>query len=620
MGKKRARVGRALIWLFVIGALLAGVNQYSVHQGEGSWSPQLALDLEGGTQIMLAPLTEEGAQVTSQQLDQAVGIIRQRVNASGISEAEVTTQGGQNIVVSIPGVPDDATRERLQASAQMEFRPVLIVQPAGDGQQPVETELPDDGELLDEDGNPIDLEELFSEDPEGDGTQGDETEGEEPGSAIVNATDTDPSDEPGDEEESPSDEPDSTEEPSEEQEPADASDTAWITEELADEFMAFTCDQVDTTTPLPSDRAVVTCSTDGSIKYILGPVEVWGADISDADVGQASTPQGVPTGAWAVNLEFNSNGTAGFRTVTERITSLEEPRNQFAVVLDNTVLIAPTSNAVITNGQAQITGNFSQELEGAQTLADQLKFGALPIGFQVQSEETISPRLGESQLQAGLIAGLIGLVLVVVYSLFQYRALGMVTVFSLLIAAALTYLVITFLSSTQGYRLSLAGVTGLMVAIGITADSFIVYFERIRDELRDGKTLINAVDSGWQRALRTIVASDVISLLAAVVLYLLAVGNVRGFAFTLGVTTVIDLVIVALFTHPVVQLLARTKFFGGGHPLSGLDPHALGAVYRGRAKFRQPVESGKQARSGKEAVRRQTIAERKLAATKERDS
>ncbi|WP_293698469.1 protein translocase subunit SecD [uncultured Agrococcus sp.] len=618
MGKKRARVGRALIWLFVIGALLAGVNQYSVHQGQGSWAPQLALDLEGGTQIMLAPLTEEGAQVSTEQLNQAVGIIRQRVNASGISEAEVTTQGGQNIVVSIPGVPDDATRERLQASAQMEFRPVLTVQPAGDGQQSPETELPDDGELLDEDGNPIDLEELLSEDPEGEGTEGEGTEGEEPGSAVMNATDTEPSDEPTDEGETPTGDPESTEEPAEEQEPTDGSDTAWITEELAEEFMAFTCDQVDRSVPLPSDRAVVTCSTDGTMKYILGPVEVWGADISNADVGQASTPQGVPTGEWAVNLEFNSNGTAGFRGVTERITNLEEPRNQFAVVLDNTVLIAPASNAVITNGQAQITGNFSQE--GAQTLADQLKFGALPIGFQVQSEETISPRLGESQLQAGLIAGLIGLLLVVVYSLFQYRALGLVTVLSLLIAAALTYLVITFLSSTQGYRLSLAGVTGLMVAIGITADSFIVYFERIRDELRDGKTLINAVDSGWKRALRTIVASDVISLLAAVVLYMLAVGNVQGFAFTLGVTTVIDLVIVALFTHPVVQLLARTKFFGGGHPLSGLDPHALGAVYRGRAKFRQPVESGKQSRSGKEAVRRQTIAERKLAATKERDS
>lgn len=616
MGKKRARVGRALIWLFVIAALLAGVNQYSVQSGEGSWSPQLALDLEGGTQIMLAPLTEEGQQVNAEQLEQAVGIIRQRVNASGISEAEVTTQGGQNIVVSIPGVPDEATRQRLQASAQMEFRPVIVVQPAGEVQQPTETDLFDETELLDEDGNPIDLEELFPEESEGTEPEGDENGGEGSGSApVMNATDTEPSDEPAEEEsEEPSEEPTDTPE----EEPTDASDPAWVTEELAEEFMSFTCDQVDTTSVLPSDRAVVTCSTDGALKYILGPVEVWGADIADATVGMSQNAQGISTGQWAVNLQLAGDGRQDFRAVTERITGLEEPRNQFAVVLDNTVLLAPSSNAVITDGRAEITGNFTQE--GAQTLADQLKFGALPIGFQVQSEETISARLGESQLQAGLIAGLIGLVLVVIYSLFQYRALGLVTIFSLLIAAALTYLVITFLSSTQGYRLSLAGVTGLMVAIGITADSFIVYFERIRDELRDGKTLINAVDSGWQRALRTIIASDVISLLAAVVLYLLAVGNVQGFAFTLGVTTVIDLVIVALFTHPMVQILARTKFFGGGHPMSGLDPHALGAVYRGRARFRQPVASGKEARSSKEALRRQTIAERKLAEAKERES
>lgn len=614
MGKKRARLGRALIWLFVLGALFAGVNQYSVSQGQGDWTPRLALDLEGGTQIMLAPLTEEGQQINAEQLQQAVEIIRQRVNASGISEAEVTTQGGQNIVVSIPGVPDDATRARLQASAQMEFRSVLYIDQA---QAPGEAEQP---ELLDEEGNPIDLEELLQEETEGtdpeDGTEPDGGSGEGSGSApVINAQDGESTEEP-----TASDEPAPSEEPSDEpaQEPTDGSDTAWITDEIAEEFMNFTCDQVDTTSVLPADQAVVTCSTDGTMKYILGPVEVWGADIADASVGMSQNAQGVSTGQWAVNLQLEGEGRAAFREVTQRITTLDPPRNQFAVVLDNTVLIAPSSNALISDGRAEITGNFSQE--GAQTLADQLKFGALPIGFQVQSEETISARLGESQLQAGLIAGLIGFILVIVYSLFQYRALGLVTIFSLLIAGALTYLVITFLSSTQGYRLSLAGVTGLMVAIGITADSFIVYFERIRDELRDGKTLINAVDSGWKRALRTIFASDVISLLAAVVLYLLAVGNVQGFAFTLGVTTIIDLVIVALFTHPVVQLLARTKFFGNGHPLSGLDPHALGAVYRGRAKFRETVSSGKKSRSSKEAQRRQTIAERKLADAKERES
>lgn len=582
MGKKRARFSRALIWLFVIAAALAGVNQYAVMNDSGSWSPDLALDLEGGTQIMLAPLTEEGQQVTNQQLAQAVTIMRQRVNSSGISEAEITTQGGQNIVVSIPGVPDEATRARLQASAKMEFRPVIVEAPAGAF-----------GETPTEDPNP-------SIEPTEEPAEGTDEAAEEAAGTAEEVAET-------------------VEEPAEPAPtPENPSDPAWVTEELAEEFAAFTCDQVDRTTPLTSDQAVITCSTDGAAKYILGPIEVQGSDLSDASFGQETTQQGLTTGRWAINLEFNRQGTQDFRAVTERITPLQQPQNQFAIVLDNTVLLAPASNVVITNGEAQITGSFTQE--SARSLSDQLKFGALPIGFQVQSEETISPRLGESQLQAGLLAGLIGFGLVIVYSLFQYRALGLVTVASLIIAAALTYLVITFLSSTQGYRLSMAGVTGLMVAIGITADSFIVYFERIRDELRDGKSLTSAVETGWQRAFRTILASDVISLLAAVVLYVLAVGNVQGFAFTLGVTTVIDVVVVALFTHPLVRMLIRTQFFSSGHPWSGLDPHALGAVYRGRASFRTPEAAGRRAKSSREAVRRQTIAERKFAESKEQGS
>jgi preprotein translocase subunit SecD len=231
----------------------------------------------------------------------------------------------------------------------------------------------------------------------------------------------------------------------------------------------------------------------------------------------------------------------------------------------------------------------------------------------VQSSETITATLGLSQLQSGLIAGLIGLILVVVYSLFQYRLLGLVTVFSLTVAFVLSYFVITYLSNAQGYRLSLAGVAGLIVAIGITADSFIVFFERIRDELRDGRTLESSIQAAWKRAFRTILASDAVSFIAAVVLYVLAVGNVRGFAFTLGVTTVVDLIIVALFTHPLIQLLGRTRFFASGHPLSGLDPKALGAVYRGRAKFRDSSEVSQVAKSksSREAKKRQSIAERK---------
>ncbi|ERG65617.1 hypothetical protein L332_14360 [Agrococcus pavilionensis RW1] len=544
MAKARSKGARALIWLVVLIAGLIGVNFGAVQWGGGSWAPQLALDLEGGTQIVLEPVVAEGASVSQEQLDQAVAIIRQRVDASGVSEAEITTQGGRNIVVALPGEPDAATMQRIQASAKMEFRPVLASAPANaPGATPAPAETP-----------------------------------------------------------APS-EPAAT--------PETAWDQAWITPELFSEFEAFQCADVDTTTIAPADQPFITCSTDGTARFILGPVTVEGADIADAQVSAATNSQGQATGGWAVNLELDGDGPAGFEATTRGITNLPEPQNQFAVVLDQTVLMPITSNVIITDGNAQITGGFTQE--AAQSLADQLRFGALPIGFQVQSNETISATLGADQLRAGLLAGLIGLVLVVVYSVFQYRALGLVVVLSLAIAAVLTYLVVTFLSSTEGYRLSLAGIAGLVISIGITADSFIVYFERIRDELREGKHLSSALETGWKRAFRTILVSDAVSFLAAVILFLLSVGNVRGFAYTLGITTFIDIVVVALFTHPLLRLLSRTRFFSQGHRLSGLDPQALGAVYRGRAQWRTPVAEGKAARSAGEAQRRQTIAERKAA-------
>ncbi len=544
----RRQSARALLWLGVLFALVVGGTASAVFQDEGQWVPKLALDLQGGTQIILEAQLAEGQTVTDEQLDQAVAIIRQRVDASGVAEAQVSTQGGTNIVVGIPGEPDRATLERIQSSAKLEFRPVLISGPA----------TPEDGI-----GAP----------------------------PIVEFDDTNFV------------------------EPVNPSDLAWITPELDAEFQAKNCFILDLDGANIADptKPLVACSTDGFAKYILGPVEVGGESITDATSGLVPGPQGVSTNEWGVFLEFDGPGTDAFRSVTERLITLEGVRNQFAIVLDGQVISAPRTLAAITDGRPQISGNFTQESAGI--LADQLKFGALPIGFQVQSSETITATLGVSQLQSGLIAGGIGLLLVILYSLFQYRLLGLVTVTSLVVAFTLSYFLITFLSNSQGYRLSLAGVTGLVVAIGITADSFIVFFERIRDELRDGKTLESAVQAAWRRAFRTILASDTVGLLAAVVLYALAVGNVRGFAFTFGLTTVVDLIIVTLFTAPVVKLLARTRFFSSGHPLSGLDPNALGAVYRGRAKFRAPVDQDKVAvaRSSREALKRQTIAERKAA-------
>lgn len=546
---------RSLTWLLVLVAGLFGINAAGVLWGGGSWTPKLALDLEGGTQIVLAPQLESGQTVTAEQMTQAVSIIRQRIDAAGVSEAEINTQGNNNIVVSIPGTPDDATLARIKASAKLDFRAVLV---AG---APTTTAVGADGTAT-----PVPV-----------GTV-------DPTLSSLPAVS-----------------------------PSNGSDLNWITPALQAQYEQFDCasENAQVANAAPEDLPLITCDFTNTVKYILGPVEVSGSDISNATAGMQTTSTGATTGQWVVNLSFNGAGTKAFGDVTTRLSALTGSQNQFAIVLDGKVVTAPSTNSAITNGSAEISGGFTQE--SSKTLADQLKYGALPIGFQVQSSDTISATLGSTQLMSGLLAGAIGLILVVLYSLFQYRTLGLVTVASLIVAAVLTYLVVTILSWREGYRLSLAGVAGLIVAIGITADSFIVYFERIRDELRDGRGLESAVESAWKRAIRTIIASDAVNFLAAIVLFILAVGNVRGFALTLGLTTVVDLFVVSLFTHPVLQLLAKTNYFASGHKFSGLDPQALGATYRGRAQFAPSaaVSSGKLAKSSKEALKRQTIAERK---------
>lgn len=546
---------RSLTWLLVIVAALTALNAGAVIWDKSSWAPKLALDLEGGTEIILSPQIADGQkQPTADQLNQAVAIIRQRIDASGVSEAEINTQGSQNVVVSIPDVPDQATINRIESSAKLEFRAVLVTDAAST-------------------------------------------------SSVGSSASASPS---------PSATQDLQSTPS--TKPTNGSDLAYVTPALTQKFTDFTCDKVDSTDANVADptKPLITCDDSGSYKYILGPVEVAGETISDATNSIVTNSQGVSTGQWAVNIVFNSKGTKEFAAVTKRLNALTGVRNQFAIVLDGRIISAPTTNAVISNGKPQITGSFTET--SSKALADQLKYGALPIGFKVQSKDIITATLGSSQLQSGLLAGLIGLILVVLYSLGQYRLLGMLTVASLVVAAVLTYLVVILLSWREGYRLSLAGVAGLIVAIGITADSFIVYFERIRDELRDGRPLESAVDAGWKRAIRTIIASDTVNFMAAAILFIVAVGNVKGFALTLGLTTIIDLIVVSLFTHPMLQLIARRQFFSEGHRFSGLDPRALGAVYRGRATFRDPgAVAARKPGATREAERRQTIAERKAA-------
>ena len=550
---------KSLAWLFVILAGFTGLIGFgSLTDENASFAPKLALDLQGGTQVILAPLLLDGQAVTTEQLDQAVAIIRQRVDASGVSESQVITQGDTNIIVSIPGIPDENTLALIKASAKLEFRAVLVTSQGSA------------------------LTEVDGTDATGDATTAEPTPAETP----------------------------TAQQPT----PVDASDLNWITPEIQKEFDELDCStsfrepgQIDDpTTPL------VTCDVSGTAKFILGPVEVDGANISDASNGTVQSSTGASTNTWAVNLEFDPEGSESFATVTQRLFPLEQPRNQFAITLDGFVITAPTTQAVISNGSAQITGSFDRD--SSKVLADQLKYGSLPIGFEVQSQENISATLGQDQLTSGLLAGLIGLVLVVIYSAFQYRGLAIVTIGSLVVAAVLVYLLIAFLSWRQGYRLSMAGVAGLIVAIGITVDSFIVYFERVRDEIREGRNLEVAVENAWKRSIRTILASDAVSFTAAATLFLLTVGNVRGFAFTLGLTTIVDLIVVVLFTHPLLRLLARTKFFSSGHPWSGFDSKALKASgYMGRGQFRTAtnLSPGKAGKVSKEAATRQTIAERK---------
>jgi preprotein translocase subunit SecD len=272
-----------------------------------------------------------------------------------------------------------------------------------------------------------------------------------------------------------------------------------------------------------------------------------------------------------------------------------------AVVLDGDVQSAPVTQQPITAGNVQITGGgtgFTQDQ--ANQLADVLKFGQLPLNFTQQSVSSISAELGSASLNAGLIAGVIGLIVVIIYLFTYYRGLGIVSVSSLLVASLLAYFVVVILSRYQNFRMELAGIAGLIVAIGITADSFIVFFERLRDEVRDGKALRPAVESGWKRARRTILVSDTVSFLAAVLLYHFAVSDVQGFAYTLGLTTLIDVLVVFLFTKPMVTLLAGTKFFGGGHRWSGLDPARLGAKnpWRGQRRTVRTQRSTAGARPG----------------------
>ncbi|MGZ4743250.1 MAG: protein translocase subunit SecD [Oryzihumus sp.] len=566
---------RTLAALAVLVVGLYGLLAAVVTWGSAQWTPKLGLDLEGGTQLILKPVITNGGSISQDQINQAVDIMRQRVDSTGVSEAEVTTQGGSNVVVSLPGTPDKATIDSLKRSSQLRFRAVLVE--AAGAPQPTPTST---GTATAPSGTPSAKPTSGSKATAPSGTATTSAKSAFPPALSKDTTPTPTTTATGT----------TGSTGTTGAKPKDASDLAWITPDIEKQFTALNCANPATQAKLATQmddpaKPLVTCSQDRQAKYILGPAEVVGTDIADASSGFQTTQTGAQTNQVEIQLKFDANGTKKFGDVTSRLVSLPQPRNQFAIVLDGQVLSAPVTQSAITAGTASITGNFTEA--SAKTLADQLKFGALPMSFTPQTEEQVSPTLGTDQLQKGLLAGLIGLLLVVIYSLFQYRALGFVTVASLVIASLLTYVTVALLGWSHGFRLTLAGVTGLIVSIGITADSFIVFFERVRDEVREGRHLRQAVETGWARARRTILVADGVNMLAAMVLYILATSNVRGFAFTLMLTTIIDVAVVFLFTHPIVAILANTKFFGEGHKWSGFDPERLGAkqpLYAGRGR------------------------------------
>ena len=626
MASHKRRPVRALVTLTVaivaacaalaIGHFVKGVTPY----------PDLALDLKGGTQLILTPTpTSEGQrEITEEDITQAISIIRNRIDASGVSESEISSMGSSNIMVSIPGTPSQEQLDLIRSSSQMNFRPVLRIGPAQgvlQNQQQTQVDNPQSGEQSGAQSGAQSGEQSSAQSGEQSGAgAADTAQSGVQSTALDEATARGAADADGDG--VLSDTPATT--------PENASDLAWVTEQVMYDFLTLDCSASADVKRVEgaADKPYAACDESGQIKYILGPVAVPGSDLTSAAAAIARNNNGQSTGQWIVSLQFNHDGAEKFKDTSTILYGYHDSdpqgssyrgspdRNSFAVVLDGTVITAPSMQAIIANGEAQISGNFTAQ--SATALANQLQFGSLPLNFEVESEQQISATIGTDHLTIGLWAALIGFLLVILYLIWQYRGLAIISAGSLVIASVITYLVITLLSWAMGYRLSLAGVAGLIMAIGVTTDSFIVYFERVRDEVRDGRPLRAAVEEGWDRAKRTILVSDAVNLVAAVVLYLLAVGGVQGFAFTLGITTVIDIAVIFLFTHPMMELLIRTRFFGEGHKLSGLDPEHLGAksslVYAGRGRVVVRGESATTKDKNDEAGDGLSIAERRRAA------
>jgi preprotein translocase subunit SecD len=560
-GRTLAILGIGTLVLYVL-AYLAGTVGLSADNNP--WKPRLGLDLEGGTRITLTAVGNS-KDITPDKLRQAAGIVESRANGSGVSEAAVSTQGNRNIVVEIPGKNAQNLVDSVKRTAQLRFR-LVAGQP-----QPGTTQPSAEPSGSVQPGSVVTVKPTPSSKPKASNSKPKASPNPRP--VPVFAVQNPKLDDPTPSAPSDSAAPVAVD-PGTPQVSAKGADITkpleWVNDpgqEWLAKFAAFECPKEGNTNKVDDDpdQPMIACDEDGQ-KYLLSTAIIEGTDVKTASYG---TPQG-STG-WAVTLQIRKGKPA--KTFGEYSKAMAGSNALFAQVLDGQVISAATFISPILDGNAQITGDFSEE--EARSLSNSLKFGALPLQFE-STVEVVGATLAGNQLQAGIWAGVAGLILVMIYCLIYYRGLGIVVIASLLVAGVITYAMVLILARTAGFTLTLPGIAGLIVAVGITADSFIVYFERIRDEMRMGKSMRVAVETGWVKARNTCLAADAVSLLAAIVLFIFAIGVVKGFAFTLGLSTVIDVAVFFWFTKPMVSLLARREFFNSGHKFSGLSDESLG--------------------------------------------
>ncbi|CAJ60793.1 MULTISPECIES: protein translocase subunit SecD [Frankia] len=643
-GSARASTGSS-VWtrLGVLGGLL--VVLYSLMAATGNWTPRLGLDLQGGTSVILTPRATTGSSVDSGAVDQAVEIIRQRVDGLGVAESEVHRTGNQ-IEISVPGRGRSDVVDLVGQTAELRFREVYEAAAAtpaktvpsrtpagtaaptpasgatpspaagstpsatpsaapsvapspsasnrpaalGDGARPAAkpVALGDGSGLV---AQPV---ALAASTGKAAGTGKAVT-----AAGVLTAASAAPPAPASPAAASPAAA--SSAAPAASASPAPSSPAPVAGAAAAADtppaaavaqYDALTCAATDVrraavSTDRPQDWTAA-CDRDGATKYLLKPASVVGTDVKTASAGLqgGGGTTGVTTGQWVVNVDFTGSGQNKFTKLTEKTIG-----KQVAIVLDGVVQSAPQTNERIA-GTAQISGSFGQS--EAEDLANVLRYGALPLAFERSQAESISPTLGRDSLRGGLLAGAIGLVLVVAYSFLYYRALGIVVVASLAVSGAIIYASVVLLGAAIGFTLTLAGIAGLIVSIGVTADSFVVYFERIKDEVQAGRTVRASADRAWPAARRTMLSADTVSFLAAAVLYILSIGSVRGFAFTLGLSTLSDVLIMFIFTRPMVALLVRRRLFSVSR-FSGLSPKTIG----GRAAAGPPAAAPSRPRLAK---------------------